>query len=174
MRIRTTGVAALALLPLVAFVGCGSSTKEAVAFNQTIVTANQRLASVGQEFGEAIGRALAGGPADVAQVKQLYDKTKQVVQQVKAEMQSVQVPPSNAAQTLYDADQKFLQGQERMIEKDFGEVVKLLENSELDKAERAQKVAAIFARVEKAEQADLAALKAAQKGFAQEYNLTLQ
>ncbi len=167
-------MAALALLPLLALAGCGNSTKDAVAFNQSLLSANQKLQAAGREFGEGVGRAMAGGAGDVAQLRQSYDKTRQVVQQVKADMQSVQVPSSQSAQDLYDAHQKFLQGQERMIEKDLGEVMKLLENSKLDKKERAQKVTAILTRIGSAEQADLDALKNAQRKFAQEYNLTLQ
>jgi aromatic ring hydroxylase len=174
MGIRTTGVAALALLPLAALAGCNGSTKDALAFNQAIVNANQKLASAGQELGQAIGRAAAGGPAEIAQAKQLYDQTKQVMQQVKADIQAVHVPSSSTAQALHDADQKFLQGQERIIEKDFAEVIKLLEDTKMDKGERAQKLAAIFSKVGNTEQTDLASLRTAQRDFAKEYNLTLQ
>ncbi len=54
------------------------------------------------------------------------------------------------------------------------EVMKLLEDSKLDKKEKAQKVTAVLTRIGSAEQADLDALKNAQRKFAQEYNLTLQ
>jgi hypothetical protein len=174
MHARITGAAALALLSLTSLVGCGPSTQELAAFNQKIVTANQRLATVGQEFGESVGRAITGGPADAAQSRQLYNKARQTVKDVKAEMQTLQVPPSNSARGLYDAYQKFLDSQERMMEKDFGEIVKLLEDSKMNQVEKAQKIEAIADRDGKVEQTDLTALKAAQQVFAQESNLKLQ
>jgi hypothetical protein len=174
MRIRTVGVAALALLPLLALAGCGNSTKDALTFNESIVSANQKLEAAGKEFIESVVRATRGDPEDVAQARKLYEKARQVMQQVKADMQSVHVPPSKSAQDLYDAHQKFLQAEEQMIDKDLGEAVKLLEDSKLSQIEKAQKVVAVFKRVGNTEQADLDALKKAQRTFAQDYNMTIK
>jgi hypothetical protein len=174
MLTRNTCLAAIALLSLTSLVGCGNSTQEALAFNQKIVSANQKLSAAGQEFGQSVGRAVAGGPAEAAQSRQLYNKARQAVKDVKAEMQSVQVPSSNAARALYEAHQKFLDSQEHMIDKDFGELVKVLEDSKMDKSEKAQKIEAVITRAGKVEQSDLETLKAAQRTFAQEYNLKVQ
>ena len=174
MRISTLSLASLTLLPLLAVAGCGNSRKDALAFNEALVNANRKLELPAKEFLESLPRAITGGPADAAQVKQLYEKTRQAMQQVKADMESVHVPSSQSAQALYEAHQKYLQGEERLIEKDFAEVVKLLENSKLGAAEKAQKVNEILVRGGTTEQADLAVLKSAQRNFAQDNHLTLQ
>jgi hypothetical protein len=145
-----------------------------MTFNESIISANSKLEAAGKDFGEAVVRAAKGGPQDVTQARQFYEKARQVMQQVKSDMQSLHVPPSKSAQDLYDAHQKFLQVEEHMIDKDLGEAVKLLEDSKLNQMERAQKVVAIFQRLGNSEQADLDAVKRAQRAFAQDYNLTIK
>ena len=142
-------------------------------FNEAMVGTNQKLEAAGTELGTAIGLAINGGPQELANAKEKYAKTVRVVQQVKADMQTLKVPSSKSAQTLYEAHQKFLQGQERMIQDDFGEILKTLEDPALDKTAKTQKLQAIFKRVEQAAQDDLIPLQNAQKEFARENNLNV-
>lgn len=171
---RGKGVVLLALLSSLTLTGCGRSTRVAQAFNQAIVAGNQTLEKADQDFGEALGTALRGGPADVATARRLYEVACQALRTVQSDARSLRVPPSQAARDLYDAYQGYLAGEERMLLQDLGEVMSLLENTRLDDGERTRRVAEILTRMEGTEASDLAKLIAAQQTFAREYDVTLR
>lgn len=174
MRIHSASVAVLALVSSLPFAGCGVSQRQALEFNEAIVGGNLKLEKAGRDLGDAIGTALGGEPADVAEAGRLYDVACQTLRQVKADTRALRVPDSKSARDLYAAYQTFLAGQERLLLRDMDEIMNLIEAAGLDQTERAQGVVAILERIQGAEGEELAVLKSAQQAFAREYNVILQ
>lgn len=174
MRIQGACPFLLALLPALTLSGCGGLTSGALQFNEKIVQGNQKLEKAGQEFGEALGAALQGGPTEIAEARRLYDVACQTLRTVQSDTRSLQVPSSQAARNLYAAYQRFLEGQERMVLQDMGEVMKLLEDSALNEQEKAQRIVPILTQIQTTETTDLATLKSLQQAFAKEYNIILE
>jgi hypothetical protein len=146
---------------------------EAKQFNDALVNANKRLENAGRDFGLAVGPAVAGNEVNLFQVRRTYNQLVQTLNEVKADMRALKVPPSQSARAFYDAHQRALAGQEQMVQNDLGEIVRLVEDPRMNKAARAQRIQEIMQRSTKREQEDLEPLRTAQREFAREYNLLL-
>jgi len=150
--------------------GCGN---QAVNFNNSIAKANQKLAAAGLEFGQKVKDALSGQPGKIREVKSSYQNVLKVLDGVKADMKALSVPSSASAKKLYDAHQRFLKGQEEGA-KQFGEIVKILENNTLNAGDKQAKISQIITQIGALEQKDLVELQSAQREFAKEHNIRLE
>lgn len=174
MRFQGVCSCRLVLLTALTLSGCGGLASGALEFNEKIVAGNQKLEKAGREFGEAIGAALRGGPTEIAEARRLYDVACQTLRTVQSDTRSLRVPSSQAARDLYDGYQNFLEGQERLVLQDLGEVMNLLEDSSLNEQEKAERIAPILTRIQSTETSDLATLSSLQQEFATEYGIKLQ
>ncbi len=159
----------MAALALVTMTGCGG----ALAFNQSIVKANQDLQEAGKKFGEALTKALT----DQSQIPALdtsYKEMLQRVDDVAARMKKLKVPQSDSAKALYEQHQRFLASQKKMCVRDFGELVKALKDQNMDPGQKNNKVQEILLRVQKEEATELQLLQSAQRKFASDHKLKLK
>lgn len=163
--------AILGALCLLLIAGCQRGPLE---FNNKIAKANKRLAEEGEAFGKAAQAAINGGPSSIADLKQEHQNLLNAITEVKKDMAALSVPTSESAKKLYAAHQKFLAGQEKMINNEFAEIVRVCENKSLSDVAKQSKVLQIVTRVQKVEQADLLPLQAAQREFAKEHNVRLR
>jgi hypothetical protein len=164
--VRGLLLGALAVTALAA-VGCAG---EAVRFNNSIVEYNKRLEAAGKRLGEAMAPALQGGNVNIADVKAAYQETQNTLDQVKKDFAGLKVPPGASAQRLADAYAKFLGGQEEMIRKQLGPMVKTLESGRPVPGQLMSQFQQIAAR----ENQDLQELQAAQREFARDHKITLR
>jgi hypothetical protein len=147
--------------------------QQALAFNQAIAGANQRLATGGMNFGLALRPLTQGREADLIQVRRAYEDLKQAVQQVQGEVNALTVPPTASARRFYEAEQEFLKAEEKMVQGNAAEMVRVAENRRLPVRQRAARVQQIFQAMAQDEQRDLQTLQAAQQVFARENNIRL-
>ena len=164
---------------LLFFVGTAQAQDDmadALKFNEAIVNANKRLEMIGEKFGRQIAMALSGKPNDIANVKKGYAEVQKVLKSVQADMKKLadEIPDSAEAKEFYQAHQKFLKGQERMVKVEFQQIVDVVSDTTLDADEKLEKIKEILVSVEKIEQADLKVLQAAQRKFAKKHGIILK
>jgi hypothetical protein len=144
-----------------------------VTFNDKLVSSNKVLEAAGKKFGEAVR---SGTPRDVDAT---YANLQATLKNVREETKALEVPLGRSARALYDAEQTFLDGQERIIQKDFAEIVQIVKKHDMTDQkthirDRQREIKPILARAAKQEQADLAPLQEAWRAFAAEHNITLE
>jgi hypothetical protein len=163
---------ALSALVLVVAVGCGPSKADLVKFNDSLTKANKRLNSAGQVYATALMKAMTSGKGNNPEMRQQHEAVVKVFEQVKTEVDAVQVPKAKGAQELYNAMQKFLQFEEEAIRKDFKQVADILNSGTVDLT-AAQRIQQILQSVAKREETELNALKNAQREFANAHGIIL-
>ena len=159
------------LFCLVAVAGCGRSN---IAFNNALSEANQRIAKSGEAWSNHLEGALSGDPAAIQRMKAAEQDLRNVLADVKADMQALQVPDSPTAKRLYDAHQKFLAGQDEILNNEFAEITRLIEDQETPQHEKVQRFIALAQSAEARENQDLLELQQIQREFAQENGFRLQ
>ena len=104
-------------------------------------------------------------------MKKSHAKAVQTVKDLKAETSVLQVPSSKSALDLYRVFQRFLTHEERMIQADFAEIVRIVEDPEMHIFEKVARIGQLSKQIERDEEAVMAPLRNAQQAFAQEHNL---
>jgi hypothetical protein len=146
-----------------------------LALNEKIVATNKTLEEAGRECGSAVAAAArSNAPHDMARVRQAIANAKAKLQTALAEVPAVEVPSRQSAKDFQKAEIKFLQGQSRLFDADFGQIVSVLENQQLTSAEKAQQLQQIIQRAKATEDAALVELRGAQQQFARDHNITLR
>jgi hypothetical protein len=131
--VRNVAFALLAAV-LIAGGGCGRkvTSRQAVEFNDTLVAQNKRLVAAGDEFVDRATKALRdGGSVDVAMTRRSYESAMEMLDRVRSDVRIVQVPDSEAARRYYAEFQRSLENQDRMIRRDLGAMVKVIEDASL-------------------------------------------
>jgi hypothetical protein len=159
------------LFCLVAVAGCGRSN---ISFNNALSEANQRIAKGGEAWANAAVEAMEGDPAAVQRFKAAEQDLRKVLADVNADMKALQVPDSPTAKRLYDAHQKFLQGQDEIINNQFAEIGRLIEDQSTPQEAKLQKFVELAQAAEARENQDLVVLQQVQREFAQENGFKLQ
>jgi hypothetical protein len=157
---------------LFALSGCGQG-KEAVKFNDSIVNALQRLGPAGEKFGLAVQPALTGGKAELEEVRRAHKSAKDTVASIKEDGKTWKVPDRPSAKALYAAYENLMATQEECINKDFAEIVTILEDEKAPVQVKAQKIDQVTKRLEPREKAAMSELDAKQKAFAKDFNIKL-
>jgi hypothetical protein len=159
------------LFCLVAVAGCGRSN---ISFNNALSEANQRIAKGGEAWANAAVAAMEGDAAAVQRFKSAEQDLRKVLADVKSDMQALKVPDSPTAKRLYDAHQKFLQGQDEIINNQFAEIGRLIEDPDTPQMAKMQKFVELAQSAEARENQDLVVLQQVQREFAQENGFRLQ
>lgn len=173
MKTINRWMCAVCLGLLVALMGCGSRV-DPVAFNRSITDDNKKLNAAGTKLGEALKKTLNGEPGSTENLKAEYASLQKTLADVKADVANLKVPNDASSKALYDAYQKFLQGQESMSTNEFSQIVKCAEDASIPTAQKVNTIVPLIKTVEQRENTDLTALKAAQSTFATEHHITLQ
>lgn len=155
--------------------GKGEDTAQAIQFNDRLVLLQKKLVPATEKFGTALTPALERGrPEDITKLKTARSEFLKAVTAIQAELKSLKVPPTNSAQAFYAALQHWLRAYEVLGQKEFAEVIRLIEDRQLNQAVRLTKVKEIGARMDRVEQEEQAAVLAAQKAFAKEHRILLR
>lgn len=167
-------IAAGILLSLLPSAGCRQwLAGSAVRFNDAITDSNKKLNEAGQRLGLSVGPLLQGGQANVAEVQAAYDHCVETMNRVKADMKALKVPSGNSARSFYEAHQRFLEDQERLIKGDLAEIVRIVKAPSPVPVKQNQ-ITAILQRVSQTEATQLRQVQEAQRAFARDNNLTLK
>jgi hypothetical protein len=168
-------IAAL-LLAFIGISGCGKgpSKAEATRFNDALVDANGRIGKAGAIFAEAAGAAIGGGIIEVGKAKREFENLSEAVDRAKADTRSLKIPDTPAAKAFFDASQKLLKKEEAMVKEDCRLIVAALEDSLLTPQQRLAKIRPIVGYLGSLDNAEVAAVKAAQVAFAKEQNFELR
>ena len=156
---------------LVAVTGCGKSS---VTFNNSLSEANQRIAKAGEAWGLAAAEAIDGDPSSIQRFKAAQQSLQTVLADVKADMQALQVPDSPTAKRLYEAHQQFLRGQEEIMNNQFAEIGRLVEDTSVAPEAKAQRFMELAMQAEQIESRDLVPLQQVQRQFASENGFQLR
>ncbi len=148
---------------------------EAVKFNDALVRINKQLSADVSGYGQAIGAALNAKPEEsadaYAEAKKAHEELLKEAANAKAELKKVKVHPSKSGMEFYQAHQKFLDGQEKVFQKEFAEIVEIVTDKDQKPEDKQTKIRAILTKVKMAEKTELAELLKAQKAFAVEHKL---
>ena len=151
----------------------GADTTDPRVFNDAIVGFNSRLTTAGQRFGNAVQAAIGGNPADVTKLREEYQGVQKTLAKVNADMQTLKVPDSPAAHRFYEAEQRFLKYQERLVQEDLAAIIKVVEDPNVGKDEKASRVKELIGEIVQDEASELAPLRRAQVKFAKAHNIKL-
>jgi hypothetical protein len=171
-RVVSRSFLLLGALAVLALSGCGQ--REAIDFNEKLVSANKRLASAGEAYGRAIGNAIknGGNPADMQQVRKTLNEMKTVLKNNKDESATWKIPSKPSAKALFDAFQRFMTAEEEILEI-FEGLAKTLEDTNLSPQQKTNMVQTKIFEAENREKRALAELQPAQQAFAKDYNIKL-
>jgi hypothetical protein len=154
--------------------GCGSQ-QQALDLNNSVAKGTKRLEQAGLEFGKAAGEALArNDPKHAAEARKQYENTMALLGKTMQEANALKVDGIAGGAEFRDAYIKFLQTEESLMKKEFKDVVEILEDQKLERAQRKQRFDETLQRVTRAEEPALSALKSAQKTFASKHNFKVQ
>jgi len=148
------------------------SKEEALKFNEELAGANKKLFAAGQAFGAQLG-FLQDKPTDLDALKSEQEKLLKVVKDVTAQMKSVKVPKAKTAEELYKLHQKFIEGQNRMMDEAIKPVVELAGDKNVADADKKTKALEIFQKAFASEGAMVQELQKVQKAFADEFGIPL-
>src|SRR5258708_482938 len=90
-----------------------------------------------------------------------------------SEMKTWKVPTRDSAKNLYSGYEKFLKGQEDIINQS-GKMISILEDKALGNDEKGKQIEKIALAIAPTEKAQLAELNNLQRAFATDYNMTLK
>ena len=159
------------LFCLVAVAGCGRSK---ISFNNALSEANQRIAKSGEAWGKELEGAVSGDASAVQRLKAAEQDLRKVLADVKADMQALEVPDSPTAKRLYDAHQKFLEGQGEILDNQLAEIGRVVEDPNTPQEAKLQRITELALAAEERENQDLLVLQQVQREFAQENGFRLQ
>jgi hypothetical protein len=152
---------------------CGMAGRgDAVTFNDSIAKSNSKCDNAVKGLVDQMSAGIRGQPGAVAAFKKGVADAKQTVNTAKAEVQAIKVLPKQSAKDFYDAEIKYLAMREKNID-DFGEMVRMLEDNNMNQAIRSQKIIALATKIEDDEKKALAVLQAAQSTFAKDHNIII-
>ena len=149
------------------------SKKDAVEFNEAIVSVNKKLSDGGKTFGKLLGGALRGGDKELGKIRKARAKLLADFQKIRADTLKLK-PENEDAVRLYQAHQKFLDGQEKTINGDIVEVIAIIADKTLDQRAKSQKIMAVIKRMAKRDEMDLKPLQDAQQAFAQKFGFQIR
>jgi hypothetical protein len=160
-------IAVIALLP-----GCKPPT---VAFNDAIVSKAQKLHEAGVAYGRAVGRAIdSGNEADISKAEAAYEDVVKALTSVRNDIKALVVPPGKAAKEFQREALEFLDIEERLVDRDMKELLRLTKNKGMKLAEKSKRVNEIITKSVKIEKEHLEWLKDAQRKYAEENKITLK
>jgi hypothetical protein len=147
---------------------------EALAFNKAVLEANARLHDGGIAYGKALLPLLRGEAVDSRELKRQLDNLGKIHESVLADMQQARAPDSDAARAFQKSHQKFLEGQQVLIEADLPLVGRIAEDATLTPAVKQEKVQAILDSMDARETQTHRDLLEAQKAFAAAHNFSIK
>ncbi|MCA9519847.1 MAG: hypothetical protein KC609_02695 [Myxococcales bacterium] len=151
-----------------------NTTKEAQAFNNKLVAANKTINLAAQAFGRHLKPVLEGKKADSAALDKKFTEMKAAFDRVDQEMKGLKVPDLDGAKKLYDAHQKFLDGQREMINGTLKKILEVAKNDKLDVQAKRLQISKLLPEISKREGQDLKVLRTAQREFAGKNKLQLR
>jgi hypothetical protein len=125
-------------------------------------------------FTQAIDAYVRGQPGAIQDLKSAAEKVKQVLREIKTEVDGLTPPSSAEARAFHDAYQRLLDRQIQMWETDVAEMIRILEDNSRPPQARADEFDRILRKLQEQEAKDLAEVKAKQQAFGQAHHLNLK
>lgn len=157
---------------LLALCGCNARQQEAVEFNNRLTEFNQQLMQAHQQFFEVFHAQRATGEID--KIRVAHDELSERFDAVQAEAEKVAVPEFDGAQQFYDAIQRYVATEGKVIHEDYGELIDVLEDPSLNTEAETNKLQQIIDRAHQAQEKSLAEVETAQQAFAKQFGLKLE
>jgi hypothetical protein len=157
---------------LVGSVGCGSSRRQALEFNQALVQVNKRLAEPFRQFDADVQKALKSGKATPG-LKGDHERLVQAVEGAGKELAELQTPALPGAAELRAAAEKFLRFARSAVNGECKTVVELLRRDAQSPLNR-KTIQNLRAALDRQQREAAEALQAAQRAFAEANGITLR
>jgi hypothetical protein len=113
-------------------------------------------------------RALQGVPGAVDELKQAVATFRQVIQKLKTEARGIRIPPGATAQKFHQAYMNWLDGHESVAQVEFADLIRVVEDPNLDADTKKAKLRAIFLDAVKNEERRRKAFNEIYQTYAQE------
>jgi hypothetical protein len=166
--IRLTLAAALCL-----GLSAGCDGKVAVQYNDAVVALSKKLEAGDKTFGEAITKAVNGGPDDRKKLRSAYNQLKSEVEQVGKDFEALKVPAGQSASEFHTAAKTFFDAQIKLVQTDYNEVVTVLEDEKISPEEKKAKLDPVISRAGTTAKSQTNAMQQAQAKFAKDNKITL-
>lgn len=174
------GVALAALVAFLLVAGCGKSSKPAPApaaaptdastFFKAISAVHEKEQDANGAFERAIQVFLTNGTKTPADIKKAQEDFAAAIPAAKAELKAIKVPDVKGAKKLYEAEQRFLDGEEAPLQAQ-EMLVKALEESLKGKPLDPTAMAETLTKIEQARKKVKWELQQAYEDFAKEHGL---
>jgi hypothetical protein len=162
-------LAALVLLP-----GCGGPPPSRVQFNENFADRNTKLYKAGRAFRKSLDPLLKENRKPIlSDVKKARDDAKDAYEEVSTEFRASRLPRKQGnASAMFDAYKDFLDTEEEIINKDFDQIIKVLENDKEFQAldEKKNAIEDIIDAIETKESKKLKAFRTEQESYAKAFN----
>ena len=161
------------VLSLTVLAGCGKSKAneelERRKFSDAIASADSQLTETKRNFISVLKPFRDDQPGNKAELRKAYEQFQKVLNEATSGMASLTIPPSADCQELAKAFQRFLATEEKVVVKEFGEIVRLVETAQ-DKLDIVAKLEIVGAlkRSTEAEAPDRQAMRKAAQEFDKE------
>jgi hypothetical protein len=159
-----TAIVLRGLLVTVLVPALAGGVSEAMAFNNAISKTTKDLEKLGKDFGQA----LAQNKGNPAKLKELHDGVIADASKLIKKARALKVPDLEQAKEFHRAFVEYLDAEEKVLKKDFGEVINLL--AKQDNAG----LQAVVRRMGEYENTYVNKLKDAQQKFAKAHNFTIK
>lgn len=167
LKRRFWGSVAFCLLLLASLVLVAAWQNGGARFNQLLVSANAEIGRSDYVLGSTLQRSIQSEEPDLDDIRQAFEAHRSVFSAVSQRTSQFEVPDLPLAQELHAAHQKFLAGQQTLIEADLREMVTVMEDAALSKEQRSLKLKGIAKRIREQHEADFAAFESVQRSFAE-------
>ncbi len=157
---------------LLVLCGCNARQQEAVEFNNRLTEFNQQLMQAHQQFFEEFHAQRDAGEID--KIRAAHKKLSDRFDAIQAEAEQVDLPEFDGAREFYDAIQRYIATEGKVIHEDYGEMIDVLEDRSLNSEAETNKLQAIIDRAHAAQEKSLAEVEAAQQAFAKQFELKLE
>ncbi len=137
LPMRTFYASAAFVLTVLFLPGCDKD--EALQLNDNIVKASGRLDATFRAFARAVQPAIEEKSVKMDEVRRAYKNCQDTVESIKTEATTWKVPAGEGAKKLMDCHNDLMAVEEDVI-KDYGEIIKILEDKNLSKSRKADKI----------------------------------
>jgi hypothetical protein len=149
------------------------ASNAALAYNEQLVAASQRLDRAGKQFGLAVNESLRFENANVEKLRAEHQRMLNEVKSIQNDSRSWKPPSSKSGQDLAKGFDQFLVTQEQSVAK-LGEIIPIVAERGLTQQDRAQRVLEVIRVIQAREGNALNNLRQLQQAMAKEHNFQIR
>lgn len=169
---RISALVALGVLCTIHYAAAQPTTQDAAAFDKAVVDTRSALYQGGFKFGTRLRAVLTDGKAEEAEaMKAALVDALIIMSKAREDWQAVKPPDSKSGRELHETFAKFLEAQQKSMQKDGLALVRIVLNKQLDQEEKGKKIGEVIQANQKLENEGNAQLEKARKALADEHQL---